>query len=173
MQSIAHDRTMVLLLMVFALLILGTFMDMAPLIIIATPIFLPVAKAYGVDPVHFGVILILSCGIGLLTPPVGSVLFIGSAIGRIDVAKAVRGLVASRWSLIHQGPGGTAMSRSLVPSPALRVPRAAIPTSELNLFWLASGQAISRPRIVPVPVENRSTSMPIRCSIDTNRFGSG
>jgi tripartite ATP-independent transporter DctM subunit len=92
MQSIAHDRTMVLLLMVFALLILGTFMDMAPLIIIATPIFLPVAKAYGVDPVHFGVILILSCGIGLLTPPVGSVLFIGSAIGRIDVAKAVRGL---------------------------------------------------------------------------------
>jgi TRAP-type C4-dicarboxylate transport system permease large subunit len=78
--------------MVFALLILGTFMDMAPLIIIATPIFLPVAKAYGVDPVHFGVILILSCGIGLLTPPVGSVLFIGSAIGRIDVAKAVRGL---------------------------------------------------------------------------------
>ena len=59
--------------MVMALLVLGTFMDMAPLIIIATPIFLPVARAYGVDPVHFGVILILSCGIGLLTPPVGSV----------------------------------------------------------------------------------------------------
>lgn len=92
MQSVAHDRTMVLLLMVFALLVLGTFMDMAPLIIISTPIFLPVAKAYGVDPVHFGVILILSCGIGLLTPPVGSVLFIGSAIGKIDVAKAVKGL---------------------------------------------------------------------------------
>ncbi len=92
MQSIAHDRTMVLLLMVGALLVLGTFMDMAPLIIISTPIFLPVARAYDVSPVHFGVILILSCGIGLLTPPVGSVLFIGAAIGKIDVAKAVRGL---------------------------------------------------------------------------------
>jgi tripartite ATP-independent transporter DctM subunit len=92
MQSIAHDRTTVLLLMVLALLILGTFMDMAPLIIISTPIFLPVARAYGVDPVHFGVILILSCGIGLLTPPVGSVLFIGAAIGKIDVAKTVKGL---------------------------------------------------------------------------------
>ena len=92
MQSIAHDKTAVLLLMVLALLILGTFMDMAPLVIIATPIFLPVARAYGVDPVHFGVIMILSCGIGLLTPPVGSVLFIGAAIGKIDVAKTVKGL---------------------------------------------------------------------------------
>lgn len=92
MQEIAHDRTFVLLLMVLALLVLGTFMDMAPLIIISTPIFLPVARAYGVDPVHFGVVLILSCGIGLLTPPVGSVLFIGAAIGKIDVAKTVKGL---------------------------------------------------------------------------------
>jgi tripartite ATP-independent transporter DctM subunit len=92
MQSVAHDKTMVLLLMVLALLVLGTFMDMAPVIIISTPIFLPVARAYGVDPVHFGVILILSCGIGLLTPPVGSVLFIGAAIGKIDVAKTVKGL---------------------------------------------------------------------------------
>ncbi|HEX5006574.1 MAG TPA: TRAP transporter large permease [Hyphomonadaceae bacterium] len=92
MQTVAHDRTTVLLLMVLALLVLGTFMDMAPLIIIATPIFLPVARAYGVDPVHFGVIMILSCGIGLLTPPVGSVLFIGAAIGKVDVARTVRGL---------------------------------------------------------------------------------
>ncbi|HEV7689783.1 MAG TPA: TRAP transporter large permease [Hyphomonadaceae bacterium] len=92
MQAVAHDKTMVLLLMVFALLVLGTFMDMAPLVIIATPIFLPVARAYGVDPVHFGVIMILSCGIGLLTPPVGSVLFIGAAIGKIDVAQTVKGL---------------------------------------------------------------------------------
>ncbi|MDP3736477.1 MAG: TRAP transporter large permease [Hyphomonadaceae bacterium] len=92
MQSIAHDRTTVLILMVLALLVLGTFMDMAPLVIIATPIFLPVARAYEVSPVHFGVIMILSCGIGLLTPPVGSVLFIGAAIGKIDVAKTVKGL---------------------------------------------------------------------------------
>jgi TRAP-type C4-dicarboxylate transport system permease large subunit len=65
-------------------------MDLAPLIIICTPIFLPVAKAFGVDPVHFGVILILTAGLGLITPPVGSVLFVGCAIGRIGIGQALR-----------------------------------------------------------------------------------
>jgi tripartite ATP-independent transporter DctM subunit len=92
MQSFAHDRTTVLLTIVGVLLVLGTFMDMAPLIIISTPIFLPIARAYEIDPVHFGVILILTCGIGLLTPPVGSVLFVGAAIGKIPVGQAVRSL---------------------------------------------------------------------------------
>ena len=66
---------------------LGTFMDLAPMILICTPIFLPVAKAYGIDPIHFGVMLILTGGIGLITPPVGSVLFVGAAIGKISVAR--------------------------------------------------------------------------------------
>jgi TRAP-type C4-dicarboxylate transport system permease large subunit len=79
-----------LLLMNVVLLVLGTFMDMAPLIIICTPIFLPVATAFGVSPLQFGVILILNAGIGLITPPVGSVLFVGTAIGRISVAEAMR-----------------------------------------------------------------------------------
>lgn len=100
MQGWAHDQITVLALMVLALLILGTFMDMAPLVIIATPVFLPVAKAYGVDPVHFGVIMILSCGIGLLTPPVGSVLFIGSAIGGISAPQAVRGMAPFYLALL-------------------------------------------------------------------------
>jgi TRAP-type C4-dicarboxylate transport system permease large subunit len=67
-------------------------MDLAPLIIICTPIFLPVAKAFGVDPVHFGIILVLTAGVGLITPPVGSVLFVGSAIGRIGVMQVVKAL---------------------------------------------------------------------------------
>jgi tripartite ATP-independent transporter DctM subunit len=92
MQAVAHDRLTVLALMVLTLLILGTFMDLAPLIIIATPIFLPVAKAYSIDPVHFGVVLILAAGIGLVTPPVGSVLFLGASIGKISVMEAVRGM---------------------------------------------------------------------------------
>ncbi len=82
------NKVGILLLLIAILLVLGTFMDLAPLIIICTPIFLPVAKAFGVDPVHFGVILILTAGIGLITPPVGSVLFVGSAIGRIGVMQA-------------------------------------------------------------------------------------
>lgn len=65
-------------------------MDMSPLIVITTPIFLPVAKAFGIDPVHFGVILVLNLGIGLCTPPVGSVLFVGCAVGKISVWDTVR-----------------------------------------------------------------------------------
>jgi TRAP-type C4-dicarboxylate transport system permease large subunit len=79
-----------LFLLVIILLAIGTFMDLAPLIIICTPIFLPVAKALGVDPVHFGIILILKGGIGLITPPIGSVLFVGTAIGKISVTEALR-----------------------------------------------------------------------------------
>jgi tripartite ATP-independent transporter DctM subunit len=89
-RSIASDPLTVLLLMNLVLLVLGTFMDMAPLIIICTPIFLPVATAFGVSPLQFGVILILNAGIGLITPPVGSVLFVGTAIGRISVAETMR-----------------------------------------------------------------------------------
>ncbi len=90
LKSIADSPAAVLMLMVLMLLFLGTFMDMAPMIIICTPIFLPVAKAYGIHPVHFGVVLILTAGIGLITPPVGSVLFVGSAIGQIKVGDALR-----------------------------------------------------------------------------------
>jgi tripartite ATP-independent transporter DctM subunit len=90
LTAVANDKYAILMLLVIALLILGTFMDLAPLIIICTPIFLPVAKAFGVDPVHFGVILILNAGIGLITPPVGSVLFVGTAIGQIKVTDALR-----------------------------------------------------------------------------------
>jgi tripartite ATP-independent transporter DctM subunit len=90
LTAIADDKLVVLLLIVLLLLFLGTFMDLAPLIIICTPIFLPVAKAFGVDPVHFGVILILTAGVGLITPPVGSVLFVGAAIGKIPIGAALR-----------------------------------------------------------------------------------
>jgi tripartite ATP-independent transporter DctM subunit len=90
LTSVTDNRIGVLLLLVVLLLLLGTFMDLAPLIIICTPIFLPVAKAFGVDPVHFGILLVLTAGIGLITPPVGSVLFVGAAIGRIEVMQAVR-----------------------------------------------------------------------------------
>jgi tripartite ATP-independent transporter DctM subunit len=90
LTSITDNKIGILLLLTVLLLALGTFMDLAPLIIICTPIFLPVAKAFGVDPVHFGIILVLNAGIGLITPPVGSVLFVGAAIGRIGVMQAVR-----------------------------------------------------------------------------------
>lgn len=79
-----------LLLIAAMLLVLGTFMDMAPLILITTPIFLPIATSVGMDPVQFGMMLMLALGIGLLTPPVGSVLFVGCAAQDIRIGEALR-----------------------------------------------------------------------------------
>jgi tripartite ATP-independent transporter DctM subunit len=92
LTQITREPLLILAMMVVVLLALGTFMDLAPLIIICTPIFLPLARAVGVDPVHFGVVLILAGGIGLITPPVGSVLFVGAAIGKISVGQALRSI---------------------------------------------------------------------------------
>ncbi|WP_340160233.1 TRAP transporter large permease [uncultured Hoeflea sp.] len=90
MKAVSDNPILILLMINLVLLMLGTFMDMSPLIVITTPIFLPVATAFGVDPVHFGVILVLNLGIGLCTPPVGTVLFVGCAVGRISVWDAIR-----------------------------------------------------------------------------------
>ncbi|WP_457939937.1 TRAP transporter large permease [Mesorhizobium sp. 10J20-29] len=90
MSSVSQNPLMILLLLNVLMLLLGTFMDMGPMIIITTPIFLPVAQHYGVDPVHFGVIMILNLGIGLNTPPVGAVQFVACAVGKISVWEAMR-----------------------------------------------------------------------------------
>lgn len=87
------DNPLVILLTVnLILLVLGTFMDMSPLIIITTPIFLPVMTGIGMDPVQFGIMLILNLGLGLVTPPVGSVLFVGCAIGGIRIEDTFRSI---------------------------------------------------------------------------------
>jgi tripartite ATP-independent transporter DctM subunit len=88
--SVSDNPYIILFMINILLLIIGFPMDMAPMILIMTPILLPVAVAIGVDPVHFGIILILNCGIGLITPPVGTVLFVGCALGKVPVGQAVR-----------------------------------------------------------------------------------
>lgn len=90
--AITGNKYLLLLLINVMLLFLGMIMDMAPLIIITTPILLPVARHIGVDPVHFGIIMIANLGLGLCTPPVGSALFVGCAIGKTrieDITRAV------------------------------------------------------------------------------------
>ncbi|MCK3780307.1 TRAP transporter large permease [Ensifer sesbaniae] len=88
--AISENPIIVLLVINIVLLFLGTFMDMAPMVIICTPVLLPVVKAFGIDPVHFGVVMILNAGIGLNTPPVGTVLFVGCAVGGISIREAMR-----------------------------------------------------------------------------------
>ncbi|NCF73760.1 MAG: TRAP transporter large permease subunit [Gammaproteobacteria bacterium] len=90
LHGITENPLLLLLLINIVLLLLGTFMDMAPLIIITTPIFLPMATELGMDPVQFGIMLLLNLGIGLVTPPVGAVLFVGCAIGKIPIEQTVR-----------------------------------------------------------------------------------
>ncbi|MDX1471035.1 MAG: TRAP transporter large permease subunit, partial [Flavobacteriaceae bacterium] len=75
------------------LLVIGVFMDMTPAVLIFTPIFLPVATSLGIDPVHFGIIMVLNLCIGLCTPPVGSVLFIGVGVANTTIHKVIRPLL--------------------------------------------------------------------------------
>jgi TRAP-type C4-dicarboxylate transport system permease large subunit len=72
------------------LLALGMLMDLAPLLLICAPILLPVAVQFGVDPIHFGMIMLVNLGLGLVTPPVGSVLFVGCAVGKVKIEEVVR-----------------------------------------------------------------------------------
>ncbi|MEO9572647.1 MAG: TRAP transporter large permease [Tateyamaria sp.] len=90
LTGLTDNPILILLMINVALLILGMIMDMAALILICTPIFLPVANALGVDPYQFGMILLVNLGLGLCTPPVGSCLFVGCAVGKLPMEKAVR-----------------------------------------------------------------------------------
>jgi tripartite ATP-independent transporter DctM subunit len=83
--SISDNKYVFLMLINILLLVLGTFMDLAPMLLICTPILLPVILKFGIDPVHFGVVMLLNLGIGLVTPPVGPTMVIGCAIGRVTM----------------------------------------------------------------------------------------
>jgi len=91
--AVSHNKYVLLLLINLLLLVLGTFMNMISIILIMTPILLPIVSTFGMDPVHFGVILILNLGIGLLTPPVGNVLFVGSSVSGIPIERLGKTLI--------------------------------------------------------------------------------
>lgn len=88
--GLSSNPYVIALLLNLILLFLGCIMDMAPIILIATPILLPIATSIGINPIQFGIMVILNCGIGLLTPPVGAVLFIGSAVGKVQMERVVK-----------------------------------------------------------------------------------
>ncbi len=90
LMTLSSDKNIILLLIIVLLLVLSCLLDMAPLILICTPILLPVVVKFGVDPVHFGMIMLLNLGIGLCHPPVGAILFVGCAVGRVTIEQVVR-----------------------------------------------------------------------------------
>lgn len=93
LMALSDSRIVILLIINLLLLLVGAFMDMTPAVLIFTPIFLPVVMQMGVDPVHFGIIMVLNLSIGLCTPPVGSVLFIGCGIAGTSIARIIRPLL--------------------------------------------------------------------------------
>jgi len=90
LMGITDNPIILRLLINIILLVLGMLMDMSPIILITTPILLPIAVSTGMDPIQYGIMLMLNCGIGLLTPPVGAVLFIGSAVAKRPIGKVVK-----------------------------------------------------------------------------------
>jgi tripartite ATP-independent transporter DctM subunit len=93
LTGLSDNKYVVLALINVLLLVLGCLMDMSPLILILTPILLPVVKLMGVDPVHFGMIMMVNLGIGLITPPVGTVLFVGSAVAKLKIGVVTRAMM--------------------------------------------------------------------------------
>lgn len=91
--TVSENPIIILLLMNIILLIVGTFMDITPALLIFTPIFLPIALQIGVDPVHFGVIMVFNLCIGITTPPVGSALFVGSSIANVSIESVIKPLL--------------------------------------------------------------------------------
>jgi len=91
--GLTESKIVLLLIINIMLLAVGTFMDMTPAILIFTPIFLPIVKSFGMDPLHFGIIMIMNLCIGLCTPPVGTVLFLGCGIAETTVTKIIRHLL--------------------------------------------------------------------------------
>ena len=93
MLGISENPLIILLIMNIILLMVGTFMDMTPAILIFTPIFLPIATAMGIDPLHFGIMMVVNLCIGLCTPPVGTVLFVGCGVANISISQIVKPLL--------------------------------------------------------------------------------
>lgn len=90
MKAISSEPWVIFLMINVLLFILGTFLDMAATILICTPIFLPIAMQFGMDPIQFGILMLINCALGLNTPPVGSVQFVGCAIGGVSVGQVMR-----------------------------------------------------------------------------------
>jgi tripartite ATP-independent transporter DctM subunit len=90
MKMVTSEPWVIFLMINVLLFILGTFLDMAATILICTPIFMPIAMQFGMDPLQFGILMLINCALGLNTPPVGTVQFVGCAIGEITVGQVMR-----------------------------------------------------------------------------------
>jgi len=116
--GISDNKIVILLIINFLLLCVGIFMDMTPAVLIFTPIFLPIITKLGMDPVQFGIIMVLNLCVGLFTPPVGSVLFVGVGIANTTIEKVVKPLLPLFLAMIF-----ALMLITYIPSLSLWLPK--------------------------------------------------
>ncbi|CNH35061.1 trap-type C4-dicarboxylate transport system%2Clarge permease component [Yersinia intermedia] len=116
--SVSDNKYVILMCINIMLLLIGTLMDMAPLILILTPVLMPVTNSLGIDPVHFGMIMLINLGIGLITPPVGSVLFVASAVSKQKIEQVVKAMLPFYGALLL-----VLMSVTYIPEISLWLPR--------------------------------------------------
>lgn len=116
--ALSDNKFVILLIINVILLFIGTFMDMTPAVLIFTPIFLPVAVQLGIDPIHFGIVMVMNLSVGLCTPPVGSVLFVGCSVADIPITKVIRPLIPLFLAMLV-----SLMIVTYVPELSLYVPR--------------------------------------------------
>ncbi len=117
-MAISDNKYVIMLIMNITLLIVGTFMDLTPAVLIFTPIFFPIAMQIGMNPVHFGIMLVFNLCIGIMTPPVGSVLFVGCGIGGVTIEKVIKPLIPFFAALIV-----TLLLITYIPAISLIVPK--------------------------------------------------
>ena len=115
--SVSDNKIVILLLINLILLVLGLFMDMAPMILITTPTLLPVAESVGMDPIQFGIVMLLNLGISLITPPVGTVLFVGCSIAKLRVEEVIKPLLPYYIVMI-----GVLLLLTFVPAVSMTIP---------------------------------------------------
>jgi tripartite ATP-independent transporter DctM subunit len=119
-SALSDNRYVILMAINIMLLMLGTLMDMAPLILILTPMLMPVIRTLGIDPVHFGMIMMINLGIGLITPPVGSVLFVGSAVANLTIERVTKAMLPFYIGLV-----AVLLGITYIPALSLWLPRLA------------------------------------------------
>lgn len=98
--ALTESKIVILLIINLLLLFVGTFMDMTPAVLIFTPIFLPVVTNLGVNPIHFGIMMVLNLCVGVCTPPVGSVLFVGCGVANVTIVQVIRPLLPMFLAMI-------------------------------------------------------------------------
>ena len=116
--AISSNKVIILIIINLILLFIGTFMDMTPAVLIFTPIFLPVAVQLGIDPIHFGIVMVMNLSIGLCTPPVGSVLFVGCSVADLPITKVIKPLIPMFLAMIF-----ALMLVTYIPDLSLAIPR--------------------------------------------------